>query len=192
MKRLGDAVQFMSGSPQFRINVTTDIEAPEYVFYSQSELESDLIDIEIHNEDMKVIRTSDDVNILNEGDVVFSLISGRATYVRTVHQGYLYTQNFVKLIPDEQIEKKYMVYLLNESQFIRRQWQAGLQGTMVLKYTVRQLRELELPNLPSYEKQKMIGNIYFDQLRLCALKKRVADAEKILVLDRLEGIKDYE
>lgn len=59
----------------------------------------------------------------------------------------------------------------------------------LFKHTVGQLRELELPKLHSYEKQNIIGNIYFDQLRLQGLKNRVADAERILTFEKLKEIK---
>ena len=67
-------------------------------------------------------------------------------------------------------------------------WSKGLQGSAVLKHTVKQLRELELPKIHSYEKQKIIGDIYFKQLRLQALKMRVADAEKLLTIEKLKGV----
>ena len=100
----------------------------------------------------------------------------------------MYTQNYVKLIPEDCVDSKYLVYLLNESMLIRKQWVKGLQGSAVLKHTVKQLRELELPELSSYEKQKIIGDIYFKQLRLRALKIRVADAERALTLEKLKEV----
>ncbi|RBP65322.1 hypothetical protein DES36_10759 [Alkalibaculum bacchi] len=42
----------------------------------------------------------------------------------------------------------------------------GLQGSRVLKYTLKQVKELELPDLPAIEKQELIGELYFNQLRL--------------------------
>lgn len=45
---------------------------------------------------IKVIRTNDKVRILFDGDLVFSLISGKAGIVRKKHEGYLYTQNYIK------------------------------------------------------------------------------------------------
>lgn len=189
MKKLQDVIQLISGSPQFRIVESHAENSPVYYFYGQQELENDLTGIELNCESAKEISTMDDVSLLKEGDVLFSLISGRTTVVRKVHQGYLYTQNYVKLLPGANIDKKYLVFLLNENDFIRKQWLIGLQGTAVLKYTVKQLRELELPQLPSYEKQKVIGNIYFGQLRLQALKVRVAENERLLVLKKLKEVK---
>ena len=60
---------------------------------------------------------------------------------------------------------------------------------MVLKYTIKQLRELELPKLPSIEKQKIIGEVYFNQLRLQALRNRAASTETTIVLEKIKEAK---
>lgn len=185
---LKDIITIMSGTPQFRIKESLTKTAPTYYFYGQQELENDLVNLELSKENPKTISTVDELSLLNEGDILFSLISGRTTIVSQKHQGYLYTQNYVKFLPKENTDSKYLVYLLNESDFIRRQWMKGLQGTVVLKRTVKQLKEIELPPIHSYEKQKIIGNIYFKQLRLQALKKRVADTEKLLVMKKLKEV----
>ena len=168
--KIEDIITIMTGTPQFRIKESLSDTAPTYYFYGQQELEND------------------ELNLVHEGDILFSLISGRTTIVNKKHQGYLYTQNYVKLIPKNVVGSKYLVYLLNESDLIRKQWSKGLQGSAVLKHTVKQLRELELPKIHSYEKQKIIGDIYFKQLRLQALKMRVADAEKLLTIEKLKGV----
>lgn len=64
----------------------------------------------------------------------------------------------------------------------------GLQGSAVLKHTVKQLRELELPNMHTYDKQKIIGDIYFNQQQLSALRMRVANTEQILLIEKLKGV----
>ena len=52
-----------------------------------------------------------------------------------------------------------------------------------MKYTVKQLKGLDISSLPSLEKQKVIGDIYLKQLKL---KNRVAEAEKKILLYKLE------
>ncbi|KRL08124.1 hypothetical protein [Liquorilactobacillus hordei] len=188
MGKIKNMIKVVSGSPQFRINEVLDNTAPLYTYYGQTELESDLVNLQVDTSDSKQIRTLDKVNIVNEGDVLFSLISGKATIVRDIHQGYLFTQNYVKLILNDEIDAKYLIYLLNENTSIKRQFKVGLQGSMVLKYTIRQVRELELPKIVSIEKQRIIGEIYFNQLRLQALKKRVVALENTIVIEKLRGI----
>lgn len=185
MKRLDNVTEFVSGSSQFRIKEVFDDEAPIYTYFGQQDIEDDLVGIDSNDRDSKQVRTFDKVNTLCEGDVVFSLISGKSAIVGANHQGYLYTQNYVKLVTNEKIDSKYLVYLLNEDKFIKKQFQIGLQGSQVLKYTLKQVKELELPHLSTIEKQRIIGEIYFNQLRLEALRNRTANLETTIVLENL-------
>lgn len=189
MKKIKDYIKLISGSPQFRIKETTDTTVPVYTYYGQPEVENDLINLNINKTDNRQVQTLDKVVIVQESDVLFSLISGKATWVRAIHQGYLITQNYVKLILPSSIDKKYFIYLLNEDISIKRQFQVGLQGSMVLKYTIKQLKELELPSMPILKTQKMIGELYFNQLHLQALRQRVATSETIMILEKIKGIK---
>ncbi|MDU2242461.1 MAG: restriction endonuclease subunit M [Paenibacillus sp.] len=185
MRKFEDMVEFVSGSPQFRIKETTDTTAPLYTYYGQSDLDADLVGMDTNGSDGKQVRTFDKVNTLGQGDIVFSLISGKSTIVGAKHQGYLYTQNYVKLVPGNKVDSNYLVFLLNEDPSIKKQFQMGLQGSQVLKYTLKQVKELELPDLPTIDKQRMIGELYFSQLRLEALRTRVANSETTIVLEKL-------
>ena len=186
MERLEDVVEFVSGSPQFRIGKALDDKAPLYTYYGQADIEDDLLGIDSNSSESKQVRTFDQVNTLCQGDLVFSLISGKSTIVGANHQGYLYTQNYVKLVvSDEKIDSGYLVFLLNEDKSIRKQLQMGLQGSQVLKYTLKQVKEIELPDLPAIEKQRLIGELYFKQLRLEALRNRAANSETTIMLEKL-------
>ena len=192
MVKLSTHVRFLSGSPQFRITETMDEEASDYQIYSQNDLLEDLTGIKNHSIENKRVRTNDDVCTLANGDILFSLISGTATIVSKEHEDFLYTQNYVKLLTDAGINEKFLVYLLNENSFIKKQFQVGLQGSSVLKYTVKQLRTIQLPNLPSLNRQKLIGEIYWKQMRVEALKHRVAQSETELIFRQLEEGMFYE
>ncbi|MGC6376533.1 restriction endonuclease subunit S [Bisgaard Taxon 45] len=184
---LTELVTINSGQPQFRISETSDLDAPSYTYYTQATLELDiqLADTPILSD--KVIRTFDPItSLLSAGDVIFSLISGKSARVSNMHQGFLYTQNYVKLTPTEKIDANYLIYLLNESPLIQKQLTNGLQGTQVLKYTMKQLKSLKLPKLPTLSKQRLIGDVYCKQQKLAYLKQRAAQLEKFLVLHQLQ------
>ncbi|GIO43135.1 restriction endonuclease subunit S [Paenibacillus apis] len=185
MRKLEGMVEFVSGSPQFRIKEVFDDKAPLYTYYGQPDLEEDLVCFDSNGNAGKKVRTYDKVNTLCQGDVVFSLISGKSTIVGVKHQGYLYTQNYVKLVADNKVDSKYLVFLLNEDPSIKKQFQMGLQGSQVLKYTLKQLKELELPDFPTLYKQRTIGELYFNQLRLEALRNRASNLETTIVLEKL-------
>ena len=192
MKKINSVVDFVSGTPQFRITESFDEQAPIYTFYSQTDLSEDLVGIRSEDSDKKRVRTMDDVNTLATGEVIFSLISGTAAVIREAHQGYLYTQNYVKLSPEEKIDPRFLVYLLNENSAIKKQLLIGLQGSTVLKYTLKQIKDLEIPALPDLEKQKIIGEIYFKQLRVQALKNRAAKQETMMRLQQLEEVSKHD
>ena len=190
--KLSELVKLVSGTPQFRIIEVSNPKAPVFTYYTQADLNDDLVGIISSNVDNKQVRTNDKVSTLSSGDVIFSLITGKATVVRKEHEGYLYTQNYVKLLHGEDIDSKFLVYLMNESKAIKKQLMLGLQGSLVLKYTLIQLRDLEIKKLPSIEKQKIIGQVYFNQLRLKALRNRVAELETKMRLAELEEASKIE
>lgn len=192
MERLENIVQIKSGSPQFRIVESIDNLGVVYSFYGQSELENDLVNLEIVNEESPKIRTNDQVNLTKQGDVMYSLISGKATIIRVNHQGYIYTQNYVKLTPSEVIDARYLVYLLNEDVNIIHQLNMSLQGSIVHKYTVNQLRKLQLNKLPNLKKQQIIGELYFNQLHLKSLREQVAALDKRITLEKIRKVKNNE
>ncbi|MCQ2027552.1 restriction endonuclease subunit S domain-containing protein [Clostridium butyricum] len=186
MRKLSELVEIASGSPQFRITEVFHEKAPLFTYYSQTDLGDDLVGIISKNRDNRQVRTNDKVSTLSNGDVIFSLITGNAAIVRKEHEGYLYTQNYVKLLPYDNIDAQFLVYLINENKAIKRQFAVGLQGSQVLKYTLKQLKELEVGKLPNIDRQKAIGQVYFKQLRLKALKKRAAELEESIILAKLE------
>lgn len=184
--KLEEILTFMSGSPQFRIQENNIEKAPVYICYNQIDLMDDLYQTISEGNKKREVCTFDELNLLQEGDVVFSLISGMTSMVQKEHEGYLFTQNYIKLIPKKTMDKKFLVYLLNESSMIRKQFQENLQGSFVLKYTIRQLKNLQLSKLPDLTIQKRIGDIYFKQLKKEGLKRRVAELETKLVLEYIK------
>lgn len=190
--KLSKLAKLVSGTPQFRIIEVSNPKAPVFIYYTQTDLNDDLVGIISSEVDNKQVRTNDKVSTLSSGDVVFSLITGKATVVRKEHEDYLYTQNYVKLLHGENIDSKFLVYILNESKMIRKQFMIGLQGSLVLKYTLTQLRDIEIGKIPSIERQKIIGQVYFNELRLKALKNRVAELEAKIRLAKLEEASKIE
>ncbi|WP_368399522.1 restriction endonuclease subunit M [Streptococcus anginosus] len=192
MVKVTEFITFESGSPQFRIKETVDKAAPLYFFYGQNELENDLSQIEMNQSETKSIRTFDPVLTVAEGDIVFSLISGKAAIVGKNHAGFLITQNYLRLVVDTPVIPSYIVYLLNEDLSIKHQFQLSLQGSSTLKYTVKQVKELRLPALPTIERQSLIGKLYLKQLHLEALQKNLIELKTKRLLFQLKEASSYE
>lgn len=193
MKTLSEWATLTSGSPQFRIRETRAASAPLYTYYSQSDFESDRAGLTAAADaERRQVRTNDAVSTLATGDVVFSLLTGQAARVGVSHAGFLYTQNYVRLAPVRQLDAGFLVYLLNEDRAIRHQLHLGLQGSQVLKYTLRQLKELEPGPLPPLARQKAIGDVYARQLCLKALRERTARLELTIQLEKLREAANHE
>lgn len=187
MEILGKLVKFTSGKTQFRIRESIDENAKEYSFYSQNDLDNDLKENYSSNiEETKKIKTSDEVNVVKKGDLIFSLISGRAAIVKKDYENYIFTQNFVKIEPKKKLNKEFLLYLLNEEEEIQKQFQLSLQGSKILKYSMIQLKNLKVFKLPPLEKQKLIGEIYIKQKKLNGLKERKLNLEKIIIKKKLK------
>lgn len=185
--RIDSLVTCISGTPQFRIREEAGKSVPTYVFYTQADLEDDLKGQLTVTGMRKRVQTADEVITASTGDVVFSLLSGTAAFVQPAHQGYLLTQNYVRLVPPADLDSHYLVYLLNEDRGIRRQLYIGQQGSITMKYTLAQLKGLELPPLPTSVNQELIGDLYLSQLKLESLRKRAAELETALVLETIKG-----
>ncbi|WP_279715900.1 restriction endonuclease subunit S [Chelonobacter oris] len=169
-----------------------DEHAPSYVWYTQQHINADLSGMVSNPSEYKTVSTFNEVCTLLEGDVVFSLISGVAAIVSEPHAGFVQTQNYIKLEPGNQLDRQFLVYLLNEDSHIKKQWAVNLQGSSILKYTLAHLKALQIKTLPPMEKQKIIGSIYMMQLRLQALKNRVAAQETKLTLGLIDGVVNHE
>lgn len=180
-----------TGISQYRIEESNRSDAKVYTLYGQNELYEDLYGVPGAMSDRKQIKV-DGMGpgaIAKEGDLLFSTISGEATIVSSEHDGYVFTQNYARMEPMSRlVDRKYMAYLINENQSIKRQFKQNLQGSQVIRYSLKLLKEIVLPELPPIEIQRMIGDIYFKQLLLRSLRQRVAENTYRLSIAMLQGV----
>ena len=180
-----------TGISQYRIEESNRSDAKVYTLYGQNELYEDLYGVPGAMSDRKQIRV-DGMGpgaIAREGDLLFSTISGESTIVSAEHDGYVFTQNYARMEPMSRlVDRKYMAYLINENQSIKRQFKQNLQGSQVIRYSLKLLKEIALPELPSIEIQRVIGDIYFKQLLLRSLRQRVAENTYRLSIAMLQGV----
>ena len=179
-----------TGISQYRIEESNRSDAKIYTLYGQNELYEDLYGVPGAMSDRKQIKV-DGMGpgaIAREGDLLFSTISGESTIVSAEHDGYVFTQNYARMEPMSRlVDRKYMAYLINENQSIKRQFKQNLQGSQVIRYSLKLLKEIALPELPSIEIQRVIGDIYFKQLLLRSLRQRVAENTYRISIAMLQG-----
>ncbi|PEU68113.1 restriction endonuclease subunit S [Priestia megaterium] len=129
-----------------------------------------------------------DSYLSNAGDVVFSFVSSKAGIVSDLNQGKIINQNFAKLIIEhDHLDSSYLCYVLNESYSMKKQMAISMQGSTVPKLTPAILKELEI-TLPSIEKQRTIGKVYFSLRKRQALSKKQAELEEQLYLEVLKQL----
>lgn len=185
-----DVFHSNTGISQFRLEESNSDKAVLYTLYGQNELSKDLFrgpEYVVECKQIKLLRTN---STLHEGDLVFSTISGEATVVGANHEGYILTQNYVRMVPVSQnvVDTKYIAFLINESPEIKRYFRQNLQGSQVVRYSLNLLKKAPLPPLPSIEKQRIIGDIYYKQLKLQALQQRVAINQGTIKMAMLRGV----
>lgn len=175
-----------SGTMQARITEDSSPTAKRYFYYSREDLDRDLARMHDDKTDTKSVVTSFEVKTLNEGDVVFSLTSNTAAIVQKERDGYILTQNFVRIKPDSgDLDPGYLVYLLNEDSKVRKQIMSE-SGISVNRINVSLLERLKLPPLPSIKRQKLIGDLYFSVKKRRYLQERKADLEQFALLEVLK------
>ena len=192
--KIKDISSNSTGISQYRIKESTSQEAQVYRLYGQNELYEDLyLSMMTNSGESKEIRSIEALEVLEAGNLIFSTLSGEATIVSEGHAGYLFTQNYVRMeVAREQVDARYMAFLLNESPFIQKQFRQQLQGSQVVRYSLNVLNHLILPSLPSLDIQAAIGNLYYNQLHLRLLKQKVADNEYTLRMNLLKGVNGHE
>ncbi|HIR91293.1 MAG TPA: restriction endonuclease subunit M [Candidatus Limicola stercorigallinarum] len=183
---------FETGTAQFRIREDTGADSKTYSFYTQADLDDDLKQMPTSQTTRKCMRTSDSVVTVATGDVLFSLVSGSAAIVQAERSGLLITQNYVVIKPSNNIDPRFLVYLLNENPEIRKQLRIGQQGSATMKYTLKQLTSLQAPPIPDFRRQALIGETYLNQLRLTALRNHASELETMLVFDMLKEANHHE
>lgn len=192
MVQLISVADIQGGIPLARIPKSTDQSAISYKVFSQSDIEECLTGFPSGNNQPTQIITQAVVLQPLEGDVIFNLITGMAAVIDEVDRPAMLTQNFVRIRLSDKVDAAFLVYLLNRSKKIKNTLLGGLQGSTILKFSVKQLKELELPDLPDIDVQRHIGSVYLKQLRREALKKRVADLETLLIMNKLEEVLQHE
>ncbi|MCW9732767.1 restriction endonuclease subunit S [Avibacterium sp. 20-15] len=175
--KLQHLVQFEMGALLSRL--TEQPNSPCYSLYDQADLQADF-ERRTESTEGKQICTPDCPTLLQEGDIIFSLISGTAVQVCQTRAGYVFSHNYARLYPSKELDNAFLVYLLNNDVGIKRQLITSLQGSSVMKYSLNQLRNLQLSPLPPLEVQQAIGQVDRLQRRITMLKKRVAENEAML------------
>ncbi|QQP70181.1 restriction endonuclease subunit S [Carnobacterium sp. CS13] len=122
------------------------------------------------------------------GDILYSFVSSKAGIVSNKNTGKLFNQNFAKLtLLSDEIDSKYICYILNESVSIKKQMAILMQGSVVPKLTPAILREIDI-KLPNKDTQSVIGTSYFNLNRYQYLTELETDLNRRIYLEMLKKL----
>lgn len=154
--------------------------------YTAADLEDDLLNMTSTNHFNKNGSTDISKKETYNGELIQSLISERTAIVTENNVGKSINQNFAYFEFDEtKLDPKFLCYMLNESEEIKRQRYRLSQGTIVRKASPRTIMEFDI-KIPSIEIQQAVGNLY----GLILAKRRVTLAkikiDEQIVLERIK------
>lgn len=169
--------------------MSSDNKAPIYFIYSADDLRNDLTgmvkDYWLPDERVNNLRTYDDLEVLEPGNLVYSILSHSAALVSKAHAGFILTSNFVKLEPNSEIDKRYLMFLLNCDPDVRVSLLGELDGSYFKRVTIKSLGSLEIPDLPDIDTQQMIGYTYALQKQLTGRRQESLELKEKYVIESL-------
>ena len=165
-----------AGGPAFRFYVTEQFLVDDW----QSAIAS--------AEKEQWVRTDQDVVLTQHGDIVISLIHGKAVRVSTDNAGRILGNNYVKVaVDDSQINATWFLWHFNESPEGRRQRSQATQGsTVVQRIAVNELKNFTV-TIPPLAQQNAMGGLYLATREQRFYQQRISTQSAHQTLTLLSG-----
>lgn len=183
-KRLKEFVSFIPGINQSR----TDNQYVNRIsrYYDQSSFESDFCFQNYIGESVEVDELENKF-FLRIGDVVVNNTKQVAAIVGKINEGKILSINYTKVqFLNEDLDKRYFLFLFNVLKSVQRQKERGTQGNgMIQKIPLRSLGEIQIPYI-AMEQQKMVGNAYVEMLEIQNKLKKYSELSEMLTCTILD------
>lgn len=183
-----DIATFTAGSHISRIQQSDHGRA--YFFYATEHF---LADDWLYSENIstkeQIVKTDQAVLLTKAGDVVISLIHGKAVLVSPIYAGRILGNNYVKVDVDvTQLNASWFVWHFNESCEGRRQRSQATQGsTVVQRIAVNELKNFVI-TLPSLAQQQAMGGLYLVAREKRYYQERIAQLNEQQILKQLSDM----
>ena len=181
--RIDEIAKLHPGQLLTRIREVDDPDVSGYVVYSGKHFLADSFQLGPDDgKQDKVIRTEEDVMLVEPEMLLISLTTNKAVIVSEAHEGHLLTSNYIRVDYDSsKIDPNYFCYVYNESDAVRKQIAMNEQGaSLVSRLSLQQLRKFELV-CPSLVEQHRVGSIYRLQQKRELLQLEKIRLEKLAV-----------
>lgn len=183
-----DIATFTAGTHISRIQQRAD--GPAFRFYATEQLLVDDWQSSIAlAEKEQWVKTHQDVVLAQKGDIVISLIHGKAVRVSAENAGRILGNNYVKVEADaSQIDTAWFLWHFNVSPEGRRQRIKTTQGsTVVQRIAVNELKNFTV-TLPPLVQQKAMGGLYLAAREKRFYQQRIAALNEQQILSLLSGM----
>lgn len=183
-KRLKEFADFVPGINQSRAENQFIDHMVRY--YDQAAFESDFC-LQNYAKEERNREKLPDKSFLCAGDVIISNTKQAAAIVGKANEGKILPINFTKVVFfNEDLDKRYFLYLFNSYKNVQRQKERETQGTgAIQKIPLRSLGELQIPYITMSE-QILIGDSYVEMLKLQNKLKRCSELNEALTCAILE------
>lgn len=128
--------------------------------------------------------------LTKENDIVIGLSSQMAMVITKKRANCLLLSNFclVRINDTNLLDPYYFAWLFNENSIMKHQLTSIMQGQSYVKMiTLDVIRDLEL-DLPSINKQILIGKIYYQSIQKSRYERRLIELKQLLLNKKLENI----
>ena len=117
----------------------------------------------------------DDELLIKKDDIVVKRISPMfVNYIDCIPDEMYAGNNLIVITPKQEVYSKYLAMLLNER--IESLSESSSVGAVMKSVSRQHLEEIELPILP-YEKQVLIGDLWYSSIELEKMRTRLAELE---------------
>lgn len=127
------------------------------------------------------------LTIADKEQLVIHLLTQRAVVLPGKCAGYVIPSNFVKVTLEGDLYAPYYEWYFNNHPMIQRQIAKMSQGSATTTFTLKDLKEIEI-EVPSFEKQQLIGDIYLRRKVKVKLTKEIIELENQVLQQKFIGL----
>lgn len=158
---LEEILEFSSGPNSTRIGS----QYSQDILYTNIDLDNDLVQLKQDN--ISHSQPNNASYIIDEGDIVISIIKDKASVVSSYNKGKYITSAFIKCTYNKDtIDPWFICFYINESEAFKKEkyLRGGTSGLGYLHLTSEILKQANI-DLPDIETQRQLGLLYKNSLR---------------------------
>lgn len=182
LKTINEIAEVISGNNLSR--ATNQKGGADTFVYQIGNLQEDLFSSDKKIVNYKKISPANQIQ-LETGDLVLNTAQMKAAIVQDEHDSFVINFEYAKLNLDKNwIDSKYLVYLINSSDVVKKQINNNLVGSIFAtkKMSISDFRKIKFPII-DMDLQIKIGRIYYNWKKVEFLKRRNLENQNKLIME---------